>query len=250
MNFSDMAPARSDSVKQAALLVHSMEGADREWLWSHLPAMQQEELKRLIAELDELGIAKDRQALSSRLAEDGGRLEPTGSVHLPGQHEASAETNPTLSDVDFLCALNSDRLDALARIWGAEPPQFVVVALNAHDWPWRTSLLERLPVVPRRRIEDLLSTPGLLGAPSLVKAVLQATRANLMQEHPEAIAAIHSGHDPYGSGFSDTHGPRHAAHGLRGRTVGPAQPRWMTRVVEAVRVPWRRLFSSRMKGDQ
>jgi hypothetical protein len=249
MNFSEMTQTSADGAKQAALLVHTMAPADQEWLWSQLPLAQQAELKTLIAELDALGVAKDRQSLTLELAEPEAPSKPRVHAQNEWQGDEAIEKASSLSDVEFLSALTSDEVHELARIWSSEPPQFVVLALNAHDWPWRALLLERMPVLHKRRIEDLLLKPVVKGAPLLVGAVLQSTRACLVQVLREA-GGLDSllDRDPHGSGLQEAQRQRHFGLDRVAPDGGRSGPHWTAKFAEGIRAPWRRFLPSRLKG--
>lgn len=249
MNFSEMTQTNAEGAKQAALLVHAMAPADQKWLWSQLPSAHQVELKSLIAELDALGVPKDRQALSLELAEPEAPSKPYGGAQKALQGDEAIETASSLSDVEFLCALTSDEVHELARIWSGEPPQFVALALNAHDWPWRELLLERMPAVHKRKIEDLLLKPVRKGAPLRIQAVLQSTRACLMLVRQEAgaVDSLLAG-DLHGSGLQEARHQRHFGRGLIDPDKGRVAPHWAAAIAEGIRAPWRRFLPSRLKG--
>lgn len=240
MNFSEMTQASARGVKQAALLMHAMAPADQEWLWSQLPSEQKEELKALIAELDELGVAKDRQALSLELAKPEAPFKAHDGAQKVPQGNEAIENASALSDVEFLCALTRDEVHDLATIWSGEPPLFVALALNAYDWPWRALLLKRMPTVHKRKIEDLLLQQMHGGAPLRIQAVLQGTRACLVQMRREAMAvdSLLDG-NPHDS-------DRQVARIESDR--GRAGLQWQVRIAESIRAPWRRFLPSRLKG--
>ncbi len=136
--------ATSPGVRQAALLLHTLEGLDRDWMLSQLPTDQQAEMHALLDELAELGVPADKGLLSevlessvgSPLAEpvddsEGGRL-----VHQLQQLPAKA----------------------VAVLLQPEPDRFIAQVLRLGAWPWRDALLEHLGPTRRRRIHELAET--------------------------------------------------------------------------------------------
>lgn len=245
MKFSDMAPERPDGAKHAALLVHALAASDRDWLLSQLPVMQWAELQRLVAELDEMGIAQDQQAFQSMLSErDSSVGLPMGSrAAMTPQDDKLAVDGPSLGDVDFFHALTDEEVDELAEIWSTEPPLLVALALGAHEWPWATRLLERMPALHKRRIEDAMSRPQRHRPSLFVEAVLQSTRNRLSQvrgrstEPDDVVAGVHG---------SD-HRQRHFENGVLKRTAVLNRSSWITSIADGVQMRWRRLLSPKTR---
>ncbi|GKS87318.1 hypothetical protein AVMA1855_24220 [Acidovorax sp. SUPP1855] len=147
------------SARHSALLLHAMAPSDRSWLLSRLPLPQQQELTALVAELDGLGISPDASVLNEAL----NACAPGTEAHTTMREEATAfhvaehsSPLPAISDFDFLMALDEKDLVALSKAWRSEPPGLVAMALRLQAWPWQRTLLERLPALPRRRVEDML----------------------------------------------------------------------------------------------
>ncbi len=187
------------SARHSALLLQAMAPSDRSWLLSHLPSPQQQELKALVVELDALGIVPDASVLNEALNASVHRTE----LSAPGQMEAlafdaAAHAHPPLmtSDLDFLMVLDEKDLIALAKAWRSEPTGLVVMALRLHAWPWQRVVLERLPALPRRRVEDMLDMDPLplRSDTALALALMASMRAccesarRAVQDAPPATA--------------------------------------------------------------
>ncbi|WCM91112.1 hypothetical protein M5C99_11780 [Acidovorax sp. NCPPB 2350] len=145
MMFSDLA---ADSVamepRKAALLLHAMTPADRSWVLDRMPQHQQHELRALLAELHELGISPDPDAVREVLS----------ATTAPERDAAPG----SWTDPDFLMAIDAGDVEALALAWRSQPVRMVAHALRLRPWPWRHALLEQLPHLQRRRVGDVLES--------------------------------------------------------------------------------------------
>lgn len=181
MKFADMAAMEPSGSKHAALLLHAMVPADQEWLLSQLSAEHQVCLRRLVAELVEMGVAKDHGATVGEFSVSG----RAGRYHAEPR---SVQSEPTVvsdncwpDDVQFFLVLAPETVDRLADHWIAEPPALVAAALNVRDWPWRVRVMDRMPVLFRRKVEEHCAGVGLTRGSLLGPAVLKTTRFHLEQ---------------------------------------------------------------------
>lgn len=117
------------SSRQAALLVHSLAAADREWMLSRLNMLEQERLRGLLSELGELGIPQDRRLVESALAQ------------AAPQAPAAA---PVPTDDDGL--VKHAGAEAIAQALQGEPPAFVHKLIACGDWPWQEAVASRLGI--------------------------------------------------------------------------------------------------------
>ena len=92
----------------------------------------------------------------------------------------------------------------------------------------------------KRKIEDLLLQQMHGGAPLRIQAVLQGTRARLVQLRWVALAV-----DSWLDG-NPHDSDRQVARIESDR--GRAGLQWQVRVAEGIRAPWRRFLPSRLKG--
>jgi len=109
------------ALRRAALSIHALEPADRDWILASLPAEERDSLGVLLQELQDLGIAPDA---------------------LP--HDAGTDPQPEGSTAG-LAALQDIDLARLAKVLRAEPPIVIAALLAAHAWPWRERLLALMP---------------------------------------------------------------------------------------------------------
>lgn len=188
--FSGMAAPAAPSSKtaqsrQAALMLHAMEPADRAWILEHLSQPERVALQSLLEELEALGIPPDRDCLDglAGLREASTSTEPAleavvaaGSVMAQGYSEPAPDGH--VPDGDALMSLDAENTMRLARAWRAQPALLVAQALCLRPWPWRAALLEQLPALQRRRVMDLLGNQGDCGrpAPALAAGLLRCMR--------------------------------------------------------------------------
>jgi hypothetical protein len=101
-------------IKQAALVLHGLAPADRDWMLSQLPGDQHHALRLALVELHTLGIPRD--AALTQTAAAASRAEPGGDPDIEALSRASAE--------------------AVARALHGQPTPVVRAVLQMHDWPW------------------------------------------------------------------------------------------------------------------
>lgn len=112
-----------DGLRRAALTLHGLLPADREWVLSELDAADRVALTALLAELTELGIPADRDLVRDALA---GRQPPTG-----GQRSAMTR----------LREATGGQVHALLV---REPDALIAQLLLIDDWSWKPELLAML----------------------------------------------------------------------------------------------------------
>lgn len=180
MNFAELAAPGFSSAKQAALMVHAMSPADRDWVLGRLSVQQRHALEDLLAELTSLGVVKDPEFITSELRVSS--LVPSERGEAVASLQADVhKPDAGLPDEEYLADLTPFAVERLSRLWSAEPAALVAVALQAHSWPWHTQLLERLPVLHRRKVEGLLALSPAYACTELAKAILQVTRERMEQ---------------------------------------------------------------------
>ncbi len=138
MKFADLATAaQGHGERQAALILYGLTAVDQAWLIAQLAPSQQQRLRELLAELKAMGIASN-----------AGRILAT--VNATPQSDRAA-----LDDHAFLMQLSAEAVTTLSLALRREPASLVAQCLAIAPWPWAAGLLELLPAVQRRQVEDL-----------------------------------------------------------------------------------------------
>lgn len=167
--------------RHAALLLHAMAPADRDWMLQALPPQERAELEPLLVELEALGIARDLALIEAATA------------LAPEQRPAVGPPPPVaMSDEAMLHALGEERVAALAALLRAEPAGLVAEWLSLAAWPWREALLQAMEPMQRRKVEahlaampaDATTPPGMRAA--LVSAVAARLREPAAHAEPAA----------------------------------------------------------------
>jgi hypothetical protein len=164
-------------VKRAALLVHGMEVADREWLLGQLAPRDRGRMQGMLAELQTLGIPASRELLEGVVAAAGPR-----DVVSVADAGATVETPHVVADEDQVLTTGRCSGAALARVLAHEPPELIAHLLDAQRWPWHGDLLARLDPAARADVEKALlrlRRAGHAPAHALRRAALAGLAARL-----------------------------------------------------------------------
>jgi hypothetical protein len=148
---------------RAALSLHSLCEADRQWVLQALGGEQQAALQPLLQELEELGIPREPELAHAFAAE------------APGKDLQGAGT---------LQALDACGVRRLGAVLVAEPPRLAAALLASGGWPWRECLLSVMPVGIARSVEGAI--PAIAGAGALQAAVV-AELAPVVREREDAV---------------------------------------------------------------
>lgn len=183
--------------RHAALLLHAMAPADRNWMLDALPPQERAELVPLLAELETLGIERD-PALIDAATSGSEAGEPSSSLSFHGIDEAQYPA--AMSDEAMLRALDARQVLALAEVFRTEPAGLVAEWLSIADWPWRDGLLQAMELVQRRKVEALLAAmhsaaqtpPGLRAA--LISMVAARLRGRPLADEPPSSAWLRFRH--------------------------------------------------------
>ncbi len=138
MKFAELAMAtQGHGERQAALMLHGLTEVDQAWLIGQLAPDQQQRLRERLTELKAMGVAPDVSRIWA-------------AVNATPQLDKAA-----LDDQTFLMQLSAGAVTTLALALRREPASLVAQCLLVGPWPWTADLLERLPAVQRRQVEDL-----------------------------------------------------------------------------------------------
>jgi hypothetical protein len=140
----------TSEVRRAALVLHGLTPADREWVLERLPPSSCEELQPLLDELASLGMPGDPELIRSalqRVADGAQGVEPAFAVIA---HASSEHVYDILVD---------------------EPDRLIAIVMSSSNWPWRDALLSRIDAARAQGIRERMMTLSV--APGLRRAVLQ-----------------------------------------------------------------------------
>jgi hypothetical protein len=122
-------------VRHAALVLHGLATADRQWLMSRLPVERQRELTFLLQELQDIGIPPDADLIRTAIGS-----EP------PGRDAITPSPHGTLA------AATAEQMHALLS---GEPDGLVALVVGSTAWPWNEALLTRLGAQRAARVRGL-----------------------------------------------------------------------------------------------
>jgi hypothetical protein len=148
--------------RRAALALHAVGEADRDWLLGSLPAGQQAALRLLLDELKSIGIPHDERVLDELCAASDVPAAPD-----PGR---------------ILLDRGAEQPEVLAALARSEPPAIVAGLCCAGGVQWREQLL--LSLAPELRVQAEAQLPRLNGAPALRAAVIASVCRQLTTARP------------------------------------------------------------------
>lgn len=165
--------------RKAAVFLHGLAAADRDWLLARLDGPQRAVLDELLDELSALGIPRTPSVLG-----DVGRLR------FEDQFENQEEAPLYAGAPAHVAALAAATPQALWSILEHQPDAIVSAVLSAEAWPWRDALLERMPALRRASVERRTAgsdapTPKALDA--LLRTVARCLSAD--EERPRERVA-------------------------------------------------------------
>lgn len=129
----------SSGVRRAALTLHSLPEADRQWLMTQLPESDCVQIAELLSELERLGVPADIDLGVDLLAE----LTPSFDlIHVP-----AAKTARPPEEV-------LPQLESVKGVLDGEPPGVVALVLSGADEAWRNGYLYGIDPSRRQQIEQ------------------------------------------------------------------------------------------------
>jgi len=169
--------------RHAALLLHAMAAADRDWMLDALPQQERAELIPLLAELEALGIERDPTLIDAVTSDEGLAATPTQAA----EGVSGGERPTAVSDEAMLWSLDPQEVSALAELLRIEPAGLVAEFLAVANWPWRDALLANLEPVQRRKIDGHRATmDAAASTPPALRTALIAMIATRLRERPIA----------------------------------------------------------------
>ena len=159
--------------KKAALSLHELDRRDREWLLKRLPSAHRRELRKVLFELDMLGIPQQQGWLAALESERAGiaNADPAS----PARADASLDDSLAGADAEHV-----------KLILAEEPEAVVATVLAGGDWPWSREVLSVYKGTRRKRLENLQIQRRHDVPEKVSRSILRALARRL---DPEAVAA-------------------------------------------------------------
>ncbi len=126
--------------KQAALHLHGLNEADRQWLLDQLPVRQRENLLPLLEELNALGIPRERVLLDE--------LNLTGTGTGTGERKAAA------AEISYIRYISDRSPTDIAVALNEEADGIVAAVLSVYDWPFQRAYLQSLSAERRCSVQE------------------------------------------------------------------------------------------------
>lgn len=160
-------------VRRAALALHAMSAADRDWMLGRLPAASRDALRGHLRELQALGVPRDSSLL--------------GVIDVERSAEgAASDSNSNAALAARVAALTAERVAEALR---GEPASLGASLLAIHEWPWRQAVLQHLGASQARQIHEYGLTAKLRSAPArdamLMRALIERAASYPRASHAE-----------------------------------------------------------------
>lgn len=183
----------SSGVRRTALLLHTLQPADRAALLEQFDADEQLVLQTLLQELSELGIPRDKSLLDETMA------------GLPAALNLSAGAATTTTAASLRAEVGMEALIAwldrvsaqqISALLNDESPELIARILACHGWSWSVGVVEQFEPLKRRQIKALSHSleqlaPRLsLTLLNLLAARLRALPASTAQAMPQQLTWI------------------------------------------------------------
>ncbi|HSV47305.1 MAG TPA: hypothetical protein VLJ58_16060 [Ramlibacter sp.] len=163
-----LVPGQDDGLRRAALALHGLSPADREWMIERLPVHKRDALQELLQELTVLGIPADPQLAG--LAAQAPRAAPAGAA-LQAVAPA-AETVPV--------PLRLERAADVAVVLAAQSAGFAARCLQLGSPTWRQAVIAQLPPELAQDVREIAVGSGSQPCPPrLRKALLDGLESAL-----------------------------------------------------------------------
>lgn len=158
-----------ETYKKAALYLHGMDDDDASWMLQKLPEDKSVYLKKLMDELSELGIPKERTLLSDVGSEDRKLL---------------------INDADTECSkLSRVESHKIITVFETESDELLAFFLSIYPWAWKQDVLSGLGLKEQRvkhlmnadegvQVTDRAKQALIRGVHSLVSQQLDVTSSN------------------------------------------------------------------------
>lgn len=161
-----------EGARKAALYLHGLTAADREWLLSQLPASEIDSLRGLLDELQMLGIPNEPLLEAASTA-----VEPTITItdsdsELQSEHDLLHGADP----------------DAVVQLLIHEPIAVISTLMRISNWSWKKPLLEALSTPRHEQLMASLNSAAYV-TPRVQAALLDAVNVRFASK-PASMCVV------------------------------------------------------------
>lgn len=128
--------------RRAALCLHGLSHRDCSWVLQSLPDSERIEIGRLLSELKDMGIPRDRSWLPRQI--NGARRDSDSAMSFdPG--------------MELIAALSDAPVGRVTDLLNGEPDVVIAAVLGCHAWEWADAFVEKLKPMRRPQVLELQS---------------------------------------------------------------------------------------------
>jgi flagellar motor switch protein FliG len=142
--------AISPGMRRSAILLHSLNDKDRNWLLKNMPINQREMLTELLEELREIGIPRDEKLIQDFFQECAPKTELIESITYV-EITAEEAALKTISGADAF---------VMFKVLGKQPSIFIAKFLSIQPWDWKADFIELLDEQKMRTVFKMLALPA------------------------------------------------------------------------------------------
>ena len=150
------------SHRRAAVAIHALNEADRQWVLAELPSNDRATLFQYLIELDELGFSSPGMV----------SMEKIVAGTSPANDSAATDVVWGASAADMFSILQ------------AEPASLVAQVLSLREWPWASACLRTFSPTRQERIADASPSSNEEG-PAKTQFIIDACATRLRQKRAE-----------------------------------------------------------------
>lgn len=167
---------QDDGLRRAALALHGLSPADRQWMIDRLPVQKQADLQPLLQELAALGIPADPRLAGLAVQDLPRQPVPADFASQPSMPAESPAPMP----------LRLERAAEVARVLATESAGFAARCLQLGSTTWRQSVIAHLPHDLTEQVKEMTAGTEPPACPAqLAKALLEVLERAMEKLDPQ-----------------------------------------------------------------